>query len=139
MNKYETQKLQADRDGAVSELLRRRAEHAAALSKLGSDHDNAVARAQEMEKANIVLRDTIHDLKKLLHDSELENARLRGYLARVYEADDSKSDYVNVPHDVTPMLRTQVGRADLGAPVSSSVDSNGFGYPREKQKHWTSF
>lgn len=100
----------------------------------------AAGRASTAEEALKESRSHFGDLKKRLHDSEAELARLRGYLDRVHEDDVVRDGMVDitdesgtrqVPKRPPPMMR------GYSEPMAvTGYDQFG---RQKKSTHWTSY
>lgn len=114
-----------ERDAALESVEQFKREHAVLAAR--------AADAKQQRDAALV---TVGTLKELLHASEVESARLRGYLGRVHESDDASSQMVTVPQSTVAIPASKLAREGVpysgGGYMGRSYDSD------DKQKHWTS-
>jgi chromosome segregation ATPase len=86
-------------------------------------------------------RSKFAELKERLHYSELDNARLRGFVQRVHETDDAASECEEVTCP-TNRPASQVPRSKLARSANTRFDQiDTFGRDRDRQLaergHWT--
>jgi chromosome segregation ATPase len=118
------------------------------IKKVTSQADESSADARrwraavnEREKEIAAVREQFADLKKRLHDAEVENARLNGYLARVREDDAVREELVTVGEPggeqrLVPKRRYEP-LASPPEPIEFLRDQ--YGRSREKPKHWIEY
>lgn len=102
------------------------------------------AQAEEAEKSLKEARSHFSDLKERLHNSEIENARLRGYLSRVHEDDIVRDGLVEIEDDggkrQVPRRPPPLEQASYSPSVSDMMTSEYDPYGRQKKRtHWTSY
>jgi len=109
------------------------------LAAESNDRQKSSARAAAAEKREKDTREQFADLKTRLHASEIENARLRGYIERVNENDDATEELVeiklgNETHRVPKGRVMELMRAVYEPPIKVYRDQG------EKQNnHWTNY
>ena len=103
-----------------------------------AERRNAQARAEETQKQ-------FSDLKRRLHESEVELARLRGYLARVREDDIVREELVAVgdpagAQRLVPKRKPALDEPPLFTGVPDRFEHHGgFGLERSQPKHWIEY
>lgn len=115
-----------------------------ARSKMIHDTRAAKAAAEESEKET---REQFADLKKRLHRSEMEVARLNGYLARVREDDTVREELVTTGEPggeqrLTPKRKPEyLGNTedDYSGMKSSDPMMHYLERDRKKPKHWIEY
>lgn len=122
----------------------------AKVAQLQADSDNNYengrkwkALADEREKQVDKVREQFADLKKRLHNSEMEVARLNGYLSRVREDDVVREDLVTTGDPdggqrlVPKRKHEHLGNREPGLDAMMGCDS--YGNRRDKPKHWIEY
>lgn len=108
---------------------------------LRSANDGQIT-AQEREKE---AREQFADLKKRLHTSEMEVARINGYLARVREDDTVREDLVTVGEPggeqrMVPKRKPEyLGNREPDYSLAECMTTDGYGRDRKKPKHWIEY
>lgn len=106
------------------------------------DAEISKARAHEETKE---ARGQFADLKKRLHNSEMEVARLNGYLARVREDDVVREDLVTVGEPggeqrMVPKRKPEhLGNREEHHSIHDLMTDGGYGRERKKPKHWIEY
>lgn len=102
----------------------------------------ATERAQAAEKET---RKQFDDLKQRVHDLEIENATMLGYLNRVQEDDEVREELITVgepggEQHLTPKRKPRLHRMYTSAP-SALVGTDQYHEWRErpKSKHWVNY
>lgn len=132
--------LQRELDEAL-QLLARSKEFETALRAEKLKLAGEAVCAKESEKQ---ARLQFDDLKSRLHDAEMENARMRGYIARCQEDDTVREELVTVGGEDEKQLVPKRKATSFAAPAyvseTGEPDSrflHGFNNePRRKPKHW---
>lgn len=145
LEKIEPEQANARRE---IEVLKRRAE-AADASYLNAKKETEAAASKML--AAYAARDTalkeFADLKDRLYAAERENARLQGYLERVYEDDVAREGFLEVPAGA-PEMRLQPRRpAPLRAvnEPSAAAATQALGYAdradcrHPRPRHWVNY
>lgn len=118
--------------------------------KLASDNYDSGRKWKELadarEKEVKQVRDQFADLKKRLHDSEVEVARLNGYVARVREDDVVREELIAVgdpegEQRMVPKRKPEyLGNHDSSiSPMDSIRGYDSYGNPKPKPKHWIEY
>lgn len=113
-----------------------------ARSKMIHDTRIEKASAEEREKE---AREQFADLKKRLHDSEMEVARLNGYLARVREDDVVREELITVGEPdgeqrMVPKRKPEyLGNREERHSIHDMMSDGDYGRERKKPKHWIEY
>lgn len=129
---------------------RRLGHELAAAKKLVQEHlsDASAARVaarvdydkrREAEAQLVTINGSLADLKERLHQSEMELARLRGYLERVREDDVVRDELVEMPPVHTDGPAQLVPKRHLSLPPAMPYEHNFDGLLGQRRKHWTSY
>lgn len=125
-------------------------EEAAKLKKIGDDNYESGRKwrglAEEREKQVTTVTEQFADLKKRLHRSEMEVARLNGYLARVREDDTVREELVTTGdieggQRLVPKRKHEfLGNSEeCGGTLAGAMQYDNYGSRREKPKHWIEY
>jgi hypothetical protein len=101
--------------------------------------------AEEREKQVTATREQFADLKKRLHNSEMEVARLNGYLSRVREDDVVREDLVTTGDPeggqrlVPKRKHEYLGNRESNGSLDAMMGCDSYGNRREKPKHWIEY
>lgn len=142
--------LQNNRRKQIEELTQRLTESEAARAHMQDERDTAFTHknefrrerdaANEREKTT---RTQFEDLKTRLYNAEIENARLRGYLSRVHEADVARDGLVEIEDAQGKRLVPKWAPPQHLKPSIDYAEQND-GYDimtgrRKPTTHWTSY
>ncbi|GLK72579.1 hypothetical protein KHC23_07655 [Ancylobacter dichloromethanicus] len=107
------------------------------IGRTNMARDKAQDAAFKAEKAEAEARGQFADLKRRLHEAELANARLKGYLDRVVEDDTAREEpRVITEQRMMPRRPPPLQRGEFDTVDSRSMcATDGYGRP----KHWTGY
>lgn len=128
---------------ALKEIEELKASVNSAQERMYQERDAKTAAVKQRDET----RAQFDDLKKRLHESEMENQRLRGYIQRVQEDDVVREDLVAVGDPDGEMRQVPKRKSTVFAqPVQYTDFDPGFvGYSgyhnrdRPKPKHWIEY
>jgi hypothetical protein len=143
------ERIPTDRE-LIEELSRREMELSSQLEAARAEtreivqrSERALSGAVEREKET---RAQFNDLKQRVHDLEIENATMLGYLNRVQEDDEVREELITVgepggEQHLTPKRKPRLNRMYTSAPTAL-YDTERVREPwreRPKSKHWVNY
>jgi hypothetical protein len=112
-----------------------------AVESRGRYCDRALKAEQEAKAAGEAakeVREQFADLKRRLHEAEVENARISGYLERVHEGDIARDGMVEIKEGDEARLvpKWPSRRQEIHTEPDFNFDQYG---KQKKHKHWTEY
>lgn len=122
------------------ELQKQIDEMAERCVSMRTDRDRIAIRVTQAENETKETHANFEDLKRRLHDAEVENARLRGYTDRVHEDDVVRDGFIEIEDE---RGKRQVPKRKVPHPLMQSTHDedlmlNRHGL-RDRKTHWTSY